>query len=282
MRTKLSLLLLVLTAFAGSGAAQADEVARLKAELLEAQRAEGKLLLEKTQVRVRVLYSKYGSVPKSVSNRDVRFDVNELKGTAHTIKDEVYSTSMEKGALIAEETKAGAGFGIVVFSWAKGEPTYAWYDTLKALKDANKQFRFDGTAPITDKGEDREVGEVDVWALYRKEGRTWTYSMAGGMTMKTTVKNVTAESADAEMQIFDGQGKAMGDPNVYTIKFEKPQRGWENPNAPKPPEPKEQKVKCKAGEFDSVSYDDGKTWMMKKYPGIIVKSEHMELIEFNE
>ncbi len=282
MRTKLSLLLLVLTAFAGSVAAQADEIARLKAELLETQRAEGKLLLEKTHHRVRVLYSKYGSVPKSVSNRDVRFDVNELKGTAHTIKDEVYSTNMEKGALIAEETKAGAGFGIVVFSWAKGEPTYAWYDTLKALKDANKQFRFDGTAPVTDKGEDKGEGEADVWALYRKEGRNWTYAMAADMKLKISIKNVTDDSADMETQMYDAQGNAMGGPNVTTIKFQTPQGGWGNPNGPKPPEPKEQKVKCKAGEFDCVSYDDGKTWTMKKFPGILVKSEHMELIEFNE
>lgn len=282
MRTKLSLLLLVLTAFAGTGAAQADEVARLKAELLEARRAEGKLLLEKMQLRVRVLYAKNGSIPKTVSNRDVRFDVVELAGTAYTVQDVVYSIRMEKGALIAEESKAGAGFGIVVFTWEKGDPKYHWYDTLKALKEAHKEFRFDGTGPVTDKGDKKdEEGEVDMWATWRKEGRNWTYKMAGGMKYTMTVKNVKEDSADLESQTYDAEGKAMGPAHTFTMKFENPQPAPGGRVEP-PRKSIEKKVKCEAGEFDCISYDNGSMWLMKKYPGIVVKSEQVELIEFNE
>jgi hypothetical protein len=42
----------------------------------------------------------------------------------------------------------------------------------------------------------------------------------------------------------------------------------------------EKKIKTKAGEFDCISYDDGNTWMSKKYPGLLVKAETMELVEF--
>ncbi len=131
-------------------------------------------------------------------------------------------------------------------------------------------------------GGDTGGAAADVWALYKKDGRNWTHSMAGDMKMKTTIKNVKDNQADMETQMYGADGKAMGDPNVTTIKFETPKVEATTAAAPAPKEPKKEKVKVKAGEFDCISHDDGKTWMMEKYPGVIVKSDAMELVEFNE
>ena len=133
---------------------------------------------------------------------------------------------------------------------------------------------------ISDKSIEAPVDEeVDVFAAYRREGRNWTHEMAGGMTFKSTVKNVTEDGCDLEFQMFD-KGIALGEASTGKINFKIPEPpGDDLPNVPAP---KEKTIKCKAGEFDCISYDGGKMWLMKKYPGIVVKTETMELIEFNE
>ncbi len=121
---------------------------------------------------------------------------------------------------------------------------------------------------------------ADAWATYRKDGRSWTYKMTGDMKMSNTVKNVTDKGCDLVTQMYGADGKEMGPANTTPMKFETAAAA--NGPAVAAPKSKEEKVKCAAGEYESISYDDGKTWMMKKYPGIIVKSETMELVEFKE
>lgn len=121
---------------------------------------------------------------------------------------------------------------------------------------------------------------ADAFATYRKDGRSWTHKMAGDMKMKTTIKNVTDKGCDMETQMYGADGKEMGPANTTPIKFEVPAAA--DGKAVETPKSKEEKIKVEAGEFDAISYDDGKTWMMKKYPAIIVKSETMELVEFKE
>lgn len=129
-------------------------------------------------------------------------------------------------------------------------------------------------------GKDGGSETADAWATYRKDGRSWTHKMTGDMKMKTTIKNVTDKGCDMETQMYGADGKEMGPANVTAMKFETAAAA--DGKAVETPKSKEEKVKVAAGEFDSISYDDGKTWMMKKYPGIIVKSEQMELVEFKE
>lgn len=131
-------------------------------------------------------------------------------------------------------------------------------------------------------GGDTAGPAADVWALYKKDGRTWTHAMQGDMKMKTTIKNVKADSADMEVQMYGADGKEMGAANTTTIKFETPKVEATTAAAPAAKEPKKQNVEVKAGKFDCISHDDGKTWMMEKFPGVIVKSDAMELVEFKE
>ena len=120
---------------------------------------------------------------------------------------------------------------------------------------------------------------TDAWATYRKDGRSWTHEMTGGMKMTTTIKNVTDNGCDMVTQMYGADGKEMGAANTTPMKFETAAATDTKVETPKSTE---KEVECKAGKFESISYDDGKTWMMKKYPGIIVKSETMELVEFKE
>ncbi|MBX3473630.1 MAG: hypothetical protein KF754_04545 [Planctomycetes bacterium] len=122
---------------------------------------------------------------------------------------------------------------------------------------------------------------ADAWATYRKDGRSWTYKMTGDMKMTTTVKNVTDKGCDTVTQMYGADGKEMGAATTTPIKFETAAAPADG-KAVETPKSKEEKVKSAAGEFDCISYDDGKTWMMKKYPAIIVKSDSMELVEFKE
>lgn len=142
-----------------------------------------------------------------------------------------------------------------------------------------KQTVFSGSDYAIKKLTSFNNGEVDPWLLYRKDGRSWTYEMAGGMTMKSTIKNVTSDGCEMETEMFKGDGTSMMAPTVTKIEFSTPGVG----TGPfiKPMVPDEKEVECKAGKFASVSYDDGNTWMLKQYPGVIVKSEGLELVAFD-
>ncbi|MCB9934975.1 MAG: hypothetical protein H6840_04705 [Planctomycetes bacterium] len=251
----------------------------------EVRRAEGEKLLHSLRNYARVAYAKTGSAPKTLTggNRESGCDAeaDDLKGKYCKLHDKVYVVDADNAVLIAEDTAGGDGFAVMEFKWASGDSKVTWYDTLDALKEAHKDLKIEDTSTEADKKDDKkdEAGDTDPWATWRKEGRNWTHELAGGMTMKTSVKNVTEDGCDMETQVFMN-GNALTEPIITPLKFTKPE---DMPEAPKDaPKPIEKNIECKAGKFDCISYDDGKTWMMKKYIGIVVKGESMELIEFNE
>lgn len=251
----------------------------------EVRRKEGEDLLGSLRNQARVTYAKTGAAPKtltgSVSDGGCNADAKDLKGAYCKLHDKVYEVDAKNAVLIAEDTAGGDGFAVLEFQWASPDSKITWYDTLDALKEAHKDLKIDDKSTEADKKADKkdDADSNDPWAAYRKEGRNWTYAFAGGMTVKNTVKNVTEDGCDLEIQTFMN-GNALSEPTVTPLKFTKPE---DMPEGPKDaPKPIEKNVECKAGKFDCISYDDGKSWMMKKYPGILVKSELIELIEFNE
>ncbi|MCB9894756.1 MAG: hypothetical protein H6839_09920 [Planctomycetes bacterium] len=242
----------------------------------------------------RVAYAKSGEAPKTLTGEAGKqgcgATAEDLKGDYAKMHDQVYAVTDKRGsaALIVEDVAGKDGFAIMTFEWASGDSKVDWYASLDELKKAHKEVKIEDKT--TDAGEGKEAegegkdakegdGEIDPWAAYRKEGRNWTYEITGGFKMKTTIKNVTDDGCDMETQMYMN-GQAMGPANTTALKFETAERG----SGEMPPAPKsiEKEIECKAGTFEAISYDDGKTWMMKKYPGIIVKSEAMELVEFNE
>lgn len=142
-----------------------------------------------------------------------------------------------------------------------------------------KQTTFAGDDHVIKKLTTFHDGKIDPWLLYRKEGRSWKHEFAGGMSMKTSIKNVTSEGCEMETMMFMADGSSMADPTVTKIEF-RTAEGVGDPDY-EPPQPIEREVECKAGTYACLSYDDGNTWMLKHYLGIIVKSEGMELIAFD-
>ncbi|MCA8915866.1 MAG: hypothetical protein KDB90_10685 [Planctomycetes bacterium] len=254
------------------------------------RRKEGEKLLQAMCDKARVVYAMNDEAPKTLTadteSGGCSATAEELKGDYCKLHDKVYAVTDKPGsaALIAEDVVGKDGFAILIFQWESGDSKVEWYDTLDALKKAHEDVKLEDKA--TESGNDTEgkeagsdEGEIDVWATYRKEGRNWTYEITGGIKMKTTIKNVTEDGCDMETQMYMN-GQPMGAANTTPLKFSTPKNSGED--APEAPKPLEKEIECKAGKFVCVSYDDGNTWMMKKYLGIIVKSQAMELIEFNE
>lgn len=270
---------LVMTTFTATTGAQAAKNTK------EERRAEAEQIMGTMRAYIRVSFARSGQVSATlvgkVADGAAGAEESELKGTYYTIEDKVYDAGNNQCAVIALPKDKADGVGLLTFKLASGEGTTTWYDDLEALKKANKNITFPDKKDEA-KGEAKEAaGDAnDPWITFRKEGRSWTYKMTGDMKMTTTIKNVTENGCDMETQMFMADGTALGPSNTTTIKFElgNVPKG-EQPALPKS---KEEKVKVTAGEYDCISYDDGKTWIMKKYPSIIVKSEHMELVEFKE
>ena len=122
-------------------------------------------------------------------------------------------------------------------------------------------------------------GTTDPYQLYRKEGRSWTLEMAGGMTMRSTILSVTDEHAEMQTQMFNADGSSLAPATVTKIPFISAEGG--GGDAIEMPLPIESLVSCKAGDFNCISYDDGDTWMLRDFPGVIAKSSGLELTEFD-
>ncbi|MBZ0135813.1 MAG: hypothetical protein K8I27_05530 [Planctomycetes bacterium] len=122
-------------------------------------------------------------------------------------------------------------------------------------------------------------GKVDPYLLYRKSGRSWTIELAGGMKMKSTITGVTEEHANMQTELFKADGTSLAPATETQIKFQIVESAPEE--MPDPAVPTEKKVNCQAGEFDCISYDNGDTWVLKQYPGVIAKGPAMELVEFD-
>ena len=260
------------------------------------RRAEGETMLGSMRNHARVAYAKMGAAPKTLTGAVDAGGSNatesDLKGKYCKVWDKVYEVKDDpkRAALIAEDTEGGDGFVILKFEWAAGGSDFKWYSSLDALIKAHDDVTIEDKTTSSggdDEAEDDEAEDEaeaeeadDIWALYRKEGRNWTHELMGGMTMKTTIKNVKEDSCEMETQMFMANGNAMGDAHTTKIEFTEP-NGAANGGAD-PVKPIEKEVECKAGTYLCVSYDDGSTWMHKKYLGLIVKAQSMELIEFNE
>jgi hypothetical protein len=121
---------------------------------------------------------------------------------------------------------------------------------------------------------------ADAYALYKKEGRNWTHSMAGDMKMKTTVKSVADDHAMTETQMYGADGEPMGDPTDAKVDFVTAEAT--NGETAEQPEKKTDTVNAAGRDWKVVSYDDGKTWMSEEFPALIIKSESMNLVEWND
>jgi hypothetical protein len=126
---------------------------------------------------------------------------------------------------------------------------------------------------------------ADPYALYKKKGRNWTHkNTAGGTHMKTEVVELADDHAMIKMWTLDADKKpmeGMPEPEPTKIEFKKAEPVADTGGAT-PAEPKKETVKAAGKDWKCVSYDDGKTWMAEDMPGLVVKSEHQELVEFND
>lgn len=263
-------------------------------------KAEKELAAEKTEKvlfgmrdSARISYARNGSPPETLhaswdkKGCDVASDVMETDN--YKVHDAVYAAKrlqrVEQAAIVAED-KINKRFGILVFPWARGEGDVRWFDTLAKLKEASPDVNFgEGYAVDKDK--------PDPYVLYKKKGRKWTAKTTTkleGMDdiisyFKAEVIKVGANSATVSYTVLDKDRKPMaGLPaNETEIEFREAEDDWGDR-----PEVKttEETIKVEAGEFEcTVTEVSGtKSWMSKKYPGLLVKMESgsmtTELIEY--
>ncbi len=149
-----------------------------------------------------------------------------------------------------------------------------------------------------------KTGDTDAFALYKKQGRTWTWKSTSKMAgtenvayMKYEVIKVADDHAMVKMTMLDKDKK----PNEYVkpqeqkIEFKTAEGGEAEGEAPEV-ETTDETVKVEAGEFEctktEMESNGTKTtsWMSKKYPGLLVKATSktdsyestMELVEFKD
>lgn len=139
-------------------------------------------------------------------------------------------------------------------------------------------------------------GETDPFLLYRMKGRRWllksSVSLGGGDPIVNYTRNevtaVTATSAKTKMWLLDKDQKPMAGMEggtdleiAFTVAAEQPRV------APGAAQPKQEKRKCTAGEFDCVFTEAAgtKSWSSTRWPGLPVYMESgtvtMELVEFD-
>jgi hypothetical protein len=263
------------------------------------RRAEGEKLLKNMRDWARVAWAKAGD-PKQLTGevRDGGCGVkaDDLKGANCNVRDKVYAAKKGSAALVAEEN-GGGGFALLVFRWKQGvEDEIKWYDTIEALNKAIEETA-DGNKEAEGKeGKDADkAGADDPYMLYKKVGRSWTIKNVIKIEgfddnvsyTKTEVVKVTENDATYKMTMLDADKKPYAgmEPMELSIKFVVP--GATSNDAPKI-ETKDETIKVEAGEFECTLTEMAgiKTWMSKKYPGLMVTSEHAsgysELIEFKE
>lgn len=141
--------------------------------------------------------------------------------------------------------------------------------------------------PAADKGDGKKDGAAaaDAFALYKKEGRTWMHKMDVGGNISYTkyeIVKVASDHAMMKMTMLDKDKKENEHmkPTETKIEFKTPdvKDGTAKCAAPKI---EKKSIKVEAGEFE-VQSADGKNWASVKYPGLLVKSDMMELVEFKE
>lgn len=274
----------LLSTFAWQQLAQAQKADPKEPPPVEVDEAEGGKVRDKAleeqmptlRNHARVRYAKTGSAPTKLTGMDgCNAKEEELKTDKSKVHDRIYLNGRDKALLVAEPLKEGDRFHALAFTWAAGGDEIKSYSSFEAIKEAFEGYDFG--EEVAAEADDSS----DPYRLYKKEGRKWTHEIAGGMKMTTEVVKATKESATISTTIFTAAGDRIGEPSEYEIEFAVPEVDDDAPQ-PEPPKSIEERIKSKAGEFDCISYDEGKTWMSKKYPGLIVKAEMMELVEFTE
>jgi len=301
--TTLALALLLVFAASASLAQKAAEGEAQPKDNLKERRAEGEQLLGSARDRIRVAYAKTGALPTTLTaatdKSGTGMEAKELTGTHFKLQDKVFDAGTTKAAVVVEPIKEGDGFGINVFELATGKSTYGWHSTMDALKKANKEVTFgEAEKDKTEATGEKNDAAADPYALYKKKGRTWTHKSSikiAGMDdmvnhMKYEVTEVADDHAMYKVWMLDKDKKAMAgmpEPTPTRIDFAKPNDAPASPDAPKV-ETKDETVEVAAGKFECIAYDFSgtKSWMSKKYPGLLVKMESetmtMELIEFKD
>lgn len=138
-----------------------------------------------------------------------------------------------------------------------------------------------------------EAPAADPYALYKNKGRSWTVKndFSGNIShSKTEVVEVAEDHAMVKMWTLDADMKPMAgmpEPTPTKVPFTKADTTAPADAATKV-ETKDETVKVAAGEFECTMTENAgtKTWMSKKYPGLMVKMESAagksELVEFKE
>ena len=156
------------------------------------------------------------------------------------------------------------------------------------------------TPKDTPKETPADKGEVnrEAFALYLKEGRSWTIkniTKIEGMDPMvsytlTTVVKVGDDYAEIETSMLDKDKKPMmGMPATKTkLEFRVPKSTGAQPKDVPKVETKTETIKVEAGEFEClmVEVSGTKSWSSKKFAGLLVKMESAtttcELVEFKE
>ncbi len=290
---------------------QAPEPER-KASKLD-QRAEGASMLSSMRNRARVSYAKYAEPAQTLSGEGAKgCDVPEAERTGNhgAVHDKIYTTTDGSPALVFE-CKGDGGFGILVFEWETGKSKTSWYDSMDQLKKAHMGAKPDKDAEAGDgkAGEAKEAPAADdVWALYKKKGRSWMHkssSLIGEMDeivsyIKYEITEVTDKYAMLKTTLMDAEKKTYeyAPPQETKIKFNsaEPVEGTDAPKV----EHKEESIEIAGKKWDALVTEmevngmKTRTWMSKKFPGLILKVEttgesggmkmntKVDLVEWNE
>jgi len=139
---------------------------------------------------------------------------------------------------------------------------------------------------------------VDAFALYKKKGRKWMHKST------TKMEGMDPMVSYMSYEITDVNDKEATQLMMMLDKDKKPMAGMEKGTESKIPlvaaktepvkdakpaaEPKKEKCKVEAGEFECylTEMNDTKTWSSVEFPGLLVKMEgkqtSMELISFDK
>ncbi|MGE0432847.1 MAG: hypothetical protein AB7K09_06695 [Planctomycetota bacterium] len=166
------------------------------------------------------------------------------------------------------------------------------FGLLVALVGCGGAAGGDNNAPKAGSGGGGGGAAADAFALYKKDGRTWTIRQeAGGMVMlmKSKVSKVTKDGATVTTTTTKEDGTDMGmPPQEMPITFTAATGGTGGEMPKNMPEVKEESVTVKAGTFNCIKMEMAgtTTWSSKEFPGLTVKMEgngaKSELIEFSK
>lgn len=180
-------------------------------------------------------------------------------------------TEAEIEALVFAQMQANTG--IEIKAEADQQPSQDKPDTDKPAVEAPK-----GDQPKTDQPKVETPAEPDAFVLYRKKGRSWTLRTTTGdgatkmvSQCRYEVTELAQDYAMLSCTMLDSEGRVMeGIPATDTrVNFVVPAAGA------KPTIKETVTIRVGAGEFecDVIEVGASKSWVSRKFPGLLVKSE---------